>query len=352
MIRPELVKKEEFMFDLDKIIIYKAIIHTLNRDEEFARCASYEIDHEEELTYGLLNSYLEKIMNSNQMKWANFGENKELQLVLEELDKDLTLFVEVTRDFAQIIHKQINKYMEYLPSCDIAFVLFEMLDVMYFGAIKLNHKDLYIRHTEVSPGGELNTIKRSNNLYLSPKGSIEEGFIVHLKYMDIALLDKEYKVEGEKMGFLGDLVLQLEKGMSEKEKLKAFNQINKRLQDKFIGEDLEKRAEIKKAISDTLVETGKLDVAMALDKAFEDGQELKNIYKEAMGHARIDKEKIEVSDSISRKKFDVQKIVTGNGIELSIPVEYYEDSDKVEIISNSDGTITFIIKNVDEFTTS
>lgn len=340
------------MFDLDKIIIYKAIIHTLNREEEFARCASYEIDHEEELTYGLLNSYLEKIMDSDRMKWAAFGENKELKQVLEELDKDLSLFVEVTRDFAQIMHKQINKYMQYLPSCDIAFVLFEMLDVMYFGAIKLNHKDFYIRHTEISPGGELNTIKRSNDLYLSPKGNIEEGFIVHLKYMDIALLDKEYKVEGDKVGFFGDLVLQLEKEMSEKEKLRSFNLINKRLQEKFIGEDLGRRAQIKKAISDTLVETGKLDVQLALDKAFEETEEIKGIYQEAMGRARIDKEKIEVADNVSRKKFDIQKITTSNGIEISIPVEYYGDEDKLEIISNGDGTITFMIKNIDEFTSN
>lgn len=353
MIQPDLIDgKEELMFDLDKIIIYKAVIHTLNREEDFARCASYEIDHEEELTYGLLNLYLEKIMNSNQMKWATFGENKELQQVLEELDKEPSIFLEVTRDFAQVMHKQINKYMQYLPSCDIAFVLFEMLDVMYFGAIKLNHKDLYVRHTEVSPGGELNMIKRSNDLYLSPKGNVEEGFIVHLKYMDIALLDKEYKVEGDKVGFLGDLVLQLEKELSEKEKLKSFNLINKRLQEKFIGEDLGKRAQIKKAISDTLVETGKLDVQAALNKAFEEEEEIKSIYKEALGRARIDKEKIEVADNISRKKFDIQKITTSSGIEISIPVEFYEDESKLEIISNTDGTITFIIKNVDEFTSN
>lgn len=338
------------MFEVDKILIYKAIIHTMNKEEEVPHCASYEIDHEEELTHGLLTGYLEKIMTSSQMKWGRFGENKEIEELLEVLDKDLTVFVELSKDLSLMMHKYINKYMDFLPSCDVAFVLFEMEEIMYLGVVKLNHKDQYIRKTEKSPGGELNTIRKSNDLYIGPKATVEEGFVVHLKHMDIALLDKEYKIEGEKQGFFGDLVLQLDKGMSEREKLKSFNQINKRLQEKFIGEDLEQRAHIKRAIADTLVETGTLDVDMAIDRAFDEEQEIKGIYKEALGKARLTQEKIQIDNNAARRKFDVQKITTSSGIELTIPVEYYNDESKLEIISNPDGTITFIIKSVDEFT--
>ncbi len=340
------------MFEFEKPIIYKAILHTLYNKEEIAQCASYEIDHDEELTYALLEGYIEKIMSSKQMKWAAFGENKDIEAVLEELDKDLTLFVEITRDLAGIMQAKIFKYQEYLPSCDIAFMLFEMQEVMYFAAVKLNHKDLYIRRTETSPGGRSNMITKSNDLYLTAKTNIEEGFIIHLKFMDIALLDKEYKVEGEKAGFFGDIVFKLDKGMSEKEKLRSFNQINKRLQEKFIGEDLNQKAQIKKAISDTLVEKGKLDVDYALDKAFEDGQEIKSIYKEALKRVNLEHEKIDVDHAAARKSFDYQKIVTDTGIEISIPVEYYQDSSKLEILSNDDGTITLVIKNIEEFSST
>lgn len=337
------------MFNLDKILIYKAIIHTLMKDEEVPRCAAYEIDHEEELTHALLTNYLEKVMTTNQMKWANFQEEDETEKLLEELLKDPAGFIEISKIIAEKIQKSLHKYREYLPSCDMAFILFEMEDVMYLGIIKLNHKNIYIRKTEKSPGGELNLIRTSNDLYILPKASIEEGMIVHLPYVDIALLDKEYKVDGEKQGFFADIIFQLHKGMSEKEKLKAFNQINKRLQEKFIGEDLEQKAEIKKAISDTIVETGVLDVAAALDKAFEDTQEVKSIYKEALSKANLEKEKIQIDNNASRKKFDIQKITTNTGIEISIPVEYFNDESKVEIVMNQDGTVTFILKNIEEF---
>ncbi len=340
------------MFELDKILIYKAIIHTVHKENEEPECANYEIDHEEELTHQLLTHYLEKIRSSNQMKWAAFPEGNETEQVLEALLQDPSLFVEISQDLAREIQKKVNKYMEYLPSCDLAFILFEMEEVMYLGIIKLNHKNIFIRKTEKTPGGELNTIKSSNDLYILPKASIEEGMIIHLPYMNIALLDKEYKVEGEKQGFFSDLIFQLNKGMSEKEKLKSFNQINKRLQEKFIGEDLEKKAEIKKAISDTLVDTGLLDVNQALDRAFKDTEEVKSIYKEALGKANLVNEKIQIDNNAARKKFDLQKITASNGIEISIPVEYFEDESKVEIITNSDGTLTFVLKGIDEFVSS
>ena len=129
---------------------------------------------------------------------------------------------------------------------------------------------------------------------------------------------------------------------------KAFNQVNKRVQEKFIGEDLQQKAQIKKAISDTIVEEGIIEVEKVLDRAFEDGQEVKGIYREALKKANLDKAEIKVGEVMARK-FDRQKIITGNGIEISIPVDYYQDTDKVEITANSDGTINIIVKNIDEY---
>ena len=85
-----------------------------------------------------------------------------------------------------------------------------------------------------------------------------------------------------------------------------------------------------------------------LDRAFEDGQEVKGIYREALKKANLDKAEIKVGEVMARK-FDRQKIITGNGIEISIPVDYYQDIDKVEITANSDGTINIIVKNIDEY---
>lgn len=336
------------MFDISKILIYKAVIHTLNKSKEYPVYSSFEVDHEEELTHEILKGYIEKLHSSQEMKWAAFGENSEYIPMIESLDEDLSLFMNVTKDLTYIMHKIIFDNCDALPSCDMAFILFEMEGVMYLSIIKLNYKNLFIRKLEATSDGAIAALRNSNDLYLSKNSKVEEGVIIHLKHLDIALLEKVYNVKGEKVGYFKDLVFKLESGMSEKEKLKAFNQINKRIQEKFIGEDLEQKAYIKKVISDTIVEEGTLDVEKVIDNAFEDGKEVKTLFKEALKKANLDKEHIKVGER-NIKKFDMQKIITDTGIEINIPVELYNNIEKLEIVPNKDGTMTMIIKNIDEF---
>lgn len=338
------------MFRLDNIIIYKSIIHTIYKEKETPELSSYVIDNDNEFLNNLFTNYIEKILKTNKIKWSNFTEDdKEFELIMETLRSDPSLFIDITQDIASILCQRTYKYMNFLSSFDLVCIFFEMNNLFYFGAIKLNHKNMYTRKSHIRNEGNINIILPDNNLYLSPKQAIEEGFVIELDSMSIALLDKIYTVEGDKYGFFGDLIFSLNKRLSEKEKLDIFNNINKRLQDKFIGEDLDQRANIKKAINDTLLETGNLDVNKAIDKAFDDDQEIKSIYSEAMKTANLFNEIIEIDNSSNRKKFDSQKIITNTGIEISIPIDYYSDKNKIEIISNDNGTITFIIKNIEEF---
>lgn len=336
------------MFELSKILIYKAVIHTFNRYSDTPEFSTHEIDHDEELTFEILKRNIEKLHASNEMKWASFKDNAPVGQLMEILDSDLNMFMETTRKIGSIIQDQLCRNAEALPSCNIAFVLFEMDEVMYFTALKFNHKDFLVKGVEATRDGGVAILQKSNDLYLTPKAKLDEGFIIHLKYLDIALLEKKYVIRGEKTELLSELILLANSSMSEKEKLTAFNTISKRIQDKFVGEDLQQRAAIKQAIADTIIETGKLDIGMALDLAYEDGNEIKGIYKEALKKAGLEKGEIKVEDAQARK-FDSQKIVTDSGIELKIPVEYMNDSARVELTPNADGSIDITIKSVYDY---
>ena len=50
------------------------------------------------------------------------------------------------------------------------------------------------------------------------------------------------------------------------------------------------------------------------------------------------------------KKFERQFIKTDTGIEISIPMEQYNNSDVVEFITNADGSVSVLIKNVGHLT--
>ena len=51
------------------------------------------------------------------------------------------------------------------------------------------------------------------------------------------------------------------------------------------------------------------------------------------------------------KKLEYQMLETDTGIEIKIPMEEYKDPEKVEFITNPDGTISVLIKNIGHLST-
>lgn len=335
------------MFELGKIAIYKAIIHTFNKEYGEPLISTSEIDHNDDFTFQMLTSSIEKIYISDSMKWAIFDGSSNIKNKLNPLKQDENLFSAITKDLSYIIQDIIHKYREVLPSCDIAFILFKMEKELYLGCIKLNHKDLFIRKSESTKEGLSTTIGRSNDLYLNKKPKLEEGFVLNLESNEIALLDKSYNINGEKMYLFENIILKLNTNMSEKEKLQLFNQINKRIQKKFIGENIAQKAHIKLAIANTIVEEGCIDTKKVLDRVFEDDKEIKSIYHEAFQKANISNQQIKLNE-LAARKYDTQKIVTTEGIEINVPVELCKDS-KLELVRNKNGSIDIVIKDVEEY---
>ena len=54
--------------------------------------------------------------------------------------------------------------------------------------------------------------------------------------------------------------------------------------------------------------------------------------------------KIEKTSAVRASKS--QKIKTDTGIEITVPVEYFEDDRYIEFINNNDGTISIALKNI------
>ena len=50
------------------------------------------------------------------------------------------------------------------------------------------------------------------------------------------------------------------------------------------------------------------------------------------------------------RKFERQFIKTDTGIEISIPMDQYDNQDVVEFITNADGSISVLIKNISHMT--
>ena len=335
------------MFEFEKPILYKAVIHTLNKYQAVPTFSTFEIDREEEMTYDFLLKHINFLYHSREMKWARFQEDSVVDCMMTDLDQNLDAFMEVTKDISSLLHQVIYENSSTLPSCDLAFVLFEMSELLYFGCFKWNHKRFFVRGKEPTKDGNIWKLSNTEDLYLANRTKVDEGFLIHLKHKDIALIDRKYIINSDEVQLLGDMVLKSDAGFSEKEKFQEFKEITTNLEDKFVGEDFSQKAQVKKAVLDSVFEKGSVHIPTVIEQAFEEKSELKNIYENAFQKANLWNEEIVIPETTLKKNYQKQHIITDEGIEVNIPVHLVNETDTVEFVLEENGKWSIVIKNID-----
>ncbi len=118
--------------------------------------------------------------------------------------------------------------------------------------------------------------------------------------------------------------------MSSKSKLdivtRAVEQVNK----KHFAEKPVKQMEAKRIIKEEIEENGSI----------------KEEFDAKMEKYHMQKTEVKPQSEKTTRKFEKQYLKTDTGIEINIPMEQYQDINQVEFITNPDGTISVLIKNI------
>ena len=74
---------------------------------------------------------------------------------------------------------------------------------------------------------------------------------------------------------------------------------------------------------------------------------MRNEFQERMEHYDMVKQEVTPQNETTVRKYQKQCLYTDTGIEIKIPMERYKDSNSVEFITNPDGTVSVLIKNIE-----
>jgi hypothetical protein len=83
---------------------------------------------------------------------------------------------------------------------------------------------------------------------------------------------------------------------------------------------------------------------------YEKNADIKQEYVQEIEKAGIIEKEISLPQKIIEKKFKTHRIKTDTGIEIDFPLEYADNTDRIEFVNNPDGTVSIIIKNVGRIT--
>ncbi len=329
------------------INIKKVIVHILESS------AGIPVLSDEELDYGsefgdFLREHILKIDTSDDVKKCSFYENEsEVFKILQEFSPNS--FSEISRKIAVHLYGIMNSNID-IPSADLVVVHYMVNRANYLAVLKMNYKSLYTHMTSQDEfGTNINEIIMHKALLPGGSQKLTEAALISLDDLTLKLVEKKYDVNGVKENYFSKRFLQCSSSLSVKSKLNIITKAVEQIQEKFIEEDNEQceaKMKAKSIINSEFTNQGVLNVNDMTEKIFEEQPEMKAEFEEKISKYQLLEDEIEVSNSITSKKFTNQHLKTDTGIEIKIPMEQYENPECVEFITNQDGTISVLIKNV------
>lgn len=327
-----------------RIVIRKLIVHILDANIQMPVISTEEHPSEPDVD-DYIARHIQRTLQSDNVKKAIFLDESNVGRICRQLSEHPDQFCGITGEIASIVYDIMLKNAD-IPSADLVCVLFDLDGAPYFGILKMNFRNTYIHFVVNMDEGTQNKLIRQQATLPGETQKIDECALISLNDMSIRLIEKKYEVNGEKLNYFSELFLQCSGDISNREKIRIFNKATDQFREEYLGDDFKKEIEIRKAVAESFEHNSAIDIGEVADSVFKNNPGMRESYVKSMEEAGLSGKFVSPSEKVVEKHYRKRILKTDTGIEINIPVECCSDSERIEFITNPDGTILIIIKNV------
>ncbi|MBR0597970.1 nucleoid-associated protein [Sinanaerobacter chloroacetimidivorans] len=329
---------------MNEISIKKGILHILDTSVGAPILSDKVMELAEPMEY--LEKHITRLLGDSEIK----------ECVFEQIDhpiKDLILntnednFLSHTRQMADSLY-QIMISNPDIPSADVFFCTFIKDGHRYLGIIKFNYKEAYTHRIQNADSGTEIGMLKYRTLFPSESQKVDECIMINLQDFTIQIKEKKYEIDGQRDFYLSSLFMKTQPARSYKEQVKIVEKSAEQIVKKYYSGDSLKSAEIKAAILNNTDENMEVHIDSLAKEVFSDSPDMQDQYKSELSKKGFSEDKIKINQQIYTKLERSHKIITDIGIKMDIPTELLNDTRKVEFIVNQDGTMSILIKNINE----
>ncbi len=335
------------MIQLEDILIKNIIVHILDTSMSIPVMSMDEMPTAVDINE-FFASHIVKTMNDDGIKQCVFDEDYNMfYSYLKEYKDEKTDFVNFTKQIAGQLFAIMSANVN-VPSADLAVVKYRYRQNDYLALLKLNYQSTYIHFTDYESEVNVNTIIQHRTTLPNTGQRVSEGAIINLEDLTVDVLDKLYEIDGEKKLYLSKLFFKCHTKLSSKEKFNAVKTAANRVSRKFFDENIEKKAEITEKLYECLEETGELNLEKFAKEAFPAQEEVKEVFFETLEKKGVEEPKITMTEKTIKRSFEKQRIKTDDGIEIKIPMEFYNNPTKMEFVTEPNGKISIVLKDINK----
>ena len=329
----------------DEIILTNAIVHILETSVGMPILSEHVLERHEELN-DLLRTHIYKVASGDDLKTCVFGNEEEsemFRLVKGFSEDDLVRFSKE----AAIRLYDIMRANPAIPSADFCVAVFKCEGKSYLALLKMNYKDSFVHMTQNADDGSnyVSIIMQTATLPASAS-KLTEAMIINLEDYTIRIVEKKYEVNGVNTNYLSELYLKCYARMSQRTRMKIVEKAVDQINHKYFEDNIEKQMESKAVIESQIREEGAITPSLIGEKLYEEYPAVKEEFEEKLGKYNMVTEEVRPQNQVTVRKYHKQYLKTDTGIEINIPMDEYNNNDSVEFITNPDGTISIMIKNI------
>lgn len=333
-----------------EINIREAVVHVLDNNSEEPILNEYVVGLDEDC-YNFLYKHIKRCLYDENLKYAMFdGTNCKVKEKSQQYLNGEIGILETSKMFAKELFS-IMRTKGNILSCDLITVSITTEFGPYLCILKMDYQKNYMHNIEyVDDKVGISISPHFNGLPISVSKIQKCAFIKPLQENDeynLMVIDKKSKDKNaEEYGadYFTETFLNCSMINNERDHTRnLFKAVEKWTQNSFT-ENAEKQEAVLSKVVTCLKDEENIDTDKLADDLFTN-TEMKESFKTFLSEYQVEKE-VPVDKEWVEKKLKTVKLKVDGNINISLPEEVYEDKSKFEVISNGDGSINIIIKNI------
>ncbi len=325
------------------IIIDKAILHILDFNSGMTVYSDEELTVQDSIET-FLYKHIEKSWGSQDAKPGTFYEDSAFQEKLNAYLSGEMSFVPFSKEITHTLEEAFT-HAEEMASADVIVADVRMDDRRQIVVFKSNSHIGYTHQVNQTENGIKNEIINHYSIMPNLTQKMEEFAFVDTESKGISVCAKKYTIDGNSIQVFPEILLECSLTPSPKEAIKNLSKTAAKVAEAYGQDKVATEAAVKSYVAENMQETDELDLVEAGKEIFKDNPSMQSDFDTAIKDAGFT-EPVKMNQEATLKKMCKHKLKTDTGIELTIPTDYFDNTEYVEFNNNDDGTLSITLKHI------
>ena len=324
--------------------VNKAILHILDFNSNLTVFSANELELGKSGVAEFLMKHIEKAYCDPGAKPAAFNPDSRFREQLAAYRGGELSFVDFSVQIATWLVEAIAG-SDKLISADLLVCDLTVNGEPVLAMLKCDNRVGFTHQVTQGETGICNEIINHYAILPNPSQKIDEYAFIGSGAAAIRLADKKCRIDGREVFVLADVVLNCEAKVSPKEVISRVTAIARKVAENHGENPAIAVSRAKTFILENTEVSEVLDPVELGQQVFAESPILRQEYLQEVDQAGIDGT-VKIDRNLAIKTGRTQKIKTDTGIEISIPIDYFQNKDYVEFINHPDGTLSIALKNI------